>query len=90
MQRFMHLLDNELAQNPSLYQLVKNEVDTALLMLYPFESEIIKKSGVETWLNCIIAMIEPDDNSEKSRIKDEYDSIEEWIEKIHGELLRFE
>jgi len=88
--RFMNLLDNELAQNPSLYQLVKNEVDTILLMLYPFESEIIEKKGVKTWLSCIIAMIEPEEYSEKSEFKDEYDSIEEWIENIHGELLRFE
>lgn len=84
------IMNDKLSQNPSLFQLVKNEIDTVLLILYPFEEEVIEEGTAEAWVDAIVQQIEPDfrvlENVDTSILH----SINQWITKIHSELLRFE
>lgn len=83
-------LNECLSQNPSLYQLAENEVDTVLLMLYPFEAEIIAPGEEKAWVTSLIRMIDPTFESAEMNENGDSDHILSWIEKIHSELLRFE
>ncbi|OJF92493.1 hypothetical protein [Alkalibacterium sp. 20] len=86
----MNVMNDKLMQNPSLYQIVKNEIDTLFLMLYPFEEKVIKRDGVEEWVNSVIQAIEPDFLTEEKIDDKKRKNISRWIKKIHSELLRFE
>ncbi|SFB88879.1 hypothetical protein SAMN04488102_101280 [Alkalibacterium subtropicum] len=83
-------LDDRLFQNPSLYQLAKNEVDTLLLMLYPFEDKVIIPGEEKAWLSSILMTIDPTFEAGKRKENEKFGHILRWVEKIHSELLRFE
>ncbi|WP_423189502.1 hypothetical protein ACO1PF_00885 [Alkalibacterium sp. f15] len=85
-----NILNDKLMQNPSLYQLVKNEIDTLFLMLYPFEEKVIKRDTAEDWVNSVIQTIEPDFLTQDKTDDIKRKNIDRWIKKIHSELLRFE
>lgn len=90
MTALMNVMDEELVQNPSLYQLVKNEIDALFLMLYPFENNVIKKEEAKAWVEAVIASIEPDYlHSDTTELKD-LENINNWISKTHKQMLGFE
>lgn len=83
-------LDERLSKNPSLYQLAKSEIDTLLLMLYPFEVAVISPGEEKSWVSSVIESIEPTYKGDINNRNEKECNIYDWIEKIHGELLRFE
>lgn len=90
MNELLRVMDTELSQNPSLYQLVKNEVDTVFLMLYPFEDTVMKKEEIKDWIETIIYSIEPDFMLRDLSGQKNTEHINKWISKTHNEMLRFE
>jgi len=83
-------LEDYLSKDPSLYQLAKNELDTLLLMLYPYVDDVIEQGEEKSWVMTVIQTFDPAFNEENSMDKEKTSHITGWIEKIHSELLRFE
>ncbi|MFO8069830.1 MAG: hypothetical protein R6U02_07680 [Alkalibacterium sp.] len=85
-----NVMNEKLMQNPSLHQLVKNEIDALFLMLYPFEEKVMEKDAIEDWVESVIRAIEPDFSTQDKTDNKKSKHIDRWIKKIHSELLRFE
>lgn len=83
-------LDERLSKDPSLYQLAKNEIDTLLLMLYPFEDEVIAPGEETSWVLSVVQTFDPAFKEGNSTENERFSRISSWVEKIHSELLRFE
>ncbi|HAJ69841.1 MAG: hypothetical protein ACTHVM_00250 [Alkalibacterium gilvum] len=83
-------LEEVLSKNPSLYELAENELNTLLLMLYPFEEEIVYSGSENEWIEAVIKVINPSDTTQLNEDNTKQISINNWVNKIHDELLRFE
>lgn len=73
-------------QNPSLNELVKNELNMILLLLYPFIEDVIKKEDIPDWIRTVAQVIDPSDETLKTTSSSKREYIESWIGKIHREF----
>lgn len=79
-------VDSYYLQNPSLRELLLNELMTILLNLYPFTSEIINEEDVDDWIQTVTIMLNGNEQSTEDIAESKREQIMEWIEKVHQQL----
>lgn len=73
-------------QNPSLNELVKNELNMILLLLYPFIEEVIDEKHITDWIMTIAHQVDPSEESLEKITDGRIEFIQSWISKIHQEF----
>lgn len=73
-------------QNPSLFELVKNELKFILLMLFPFIEEVITKGKEKEWVLAIGERVEGSAPNELQTSQSDKEIINKWINKIQEEM----
>lgn len=79
-------IDDYCAQNPSLRELVLNELMTVLLNLFPFISEVVKEEDAIDWIKVVSFTIDGDPQSLEGVSQNKSDYISQWIDKVHRQL----
>lgn len=79
-------VDSYCLQNPSLRELLLNELMTILLNLYPFIADVIKEEDVDDWIKTVSAMLNGDNQPTEEIAEGKREYIIEWIGKVHQQL----
>ncbi|MCC5894918.1 MAG: tetratricopeptide repeat protein [Alkalibacterium sp.] len=82
----MHQTNELYDQNPSLKELVENELNMILLLLYPFITEVIDEQVTKDWIRVIACSIDSSEGDLETIDRKQVEFIQSWINKIHQEF----
>lgn len=85
-QRLHEIAHQHYAQNPSLFELVTNELKFILLMLFPCIEEVISKGKEKEWILTIGERVEGTTPNEDQVSHSDKETIANWINKIQEEM----
>lgn len=82
LQEIDFLLEDKLQKNPSLYQVIKNEIINDLLMIYPFIEETITDTSY--WIDLYVTYFNKltSFDLEKTPVSSEQESLQQWFQLL--------
>lgn len=85
--RAVQEVDHLCLHNPSLRELILNELMTVLMNLFPFISEVIEEEDdIIKWIKVVSYKINGDSEILEGVNKKKIETISQWIEKVHRQL----
>lgn len=85
--RAVQEIDQFCLQNPSLRELILNELMTVLMNLFPFISEVIREEeDIVDWIKVVAYKINGDSEILEGVAEKKTETISQWIEKVHQQL----
>lgn len=85
--RAVHEIDSVFYQNPSLRELVLNELITLLMNLFPFISDVIEEEAeIVDWIKVVSYKINGDSDSLEEIAEEKIEIVTEWIDRVHQQV----
>lgn len=76
-------VSEQLEQDPSLMNLVLNELKLILLLSYPFIDEVITEEMEQVWIDSVIASLDQSEGGQLNLSDEEKQFITDWKSKIY-------
>lgn len=80
-------IEDKYSKNPSLKELLEQEMNAILLMLFPFINEVILPEEIPAWVFTIAEGIQPDQDMNINVPERLQTHIESWVSRVYQELL---